>query len=348
MTTLFLVFAFGGGDDWGDGGYTSGSGYSNDCPILITFAQALNVDTKQPTIMTQLNGDCCLATGITCSGSAQAAKVVQIDWNSLGLDGVISNMTSLSGLVTIDLSLNSLTGTLPALPTTLYSLFINGNFLTGAVPTLPVGLKYLWLGDTVDAHNNQFTGMVTVSKPFEFRIQSNRITDVIITNTTALTTGNCVLDYNPLIGSTHIAALTMCSQNGIYSLISSSKKLSSTKVTSVKTKIVLPSISSADVTSIKEINSLTMPERTEDGTRTTVIKTIQTKTVLTTKLTLSSTIKTGSFMIHTQYFSMSLRYIRVFTSWMIFAFVFVKSPFKREFKKMMKKKDARATEIDFE
>ena len=250
MTILLFIFVFGWGGGrggYGDyrdnyGYYSGGDGISNDCPSLRTFARALNIDTKQTGIMAQLNDDCCMAAGVDCTGEGEDAKVVQIDWHGMGLDGVVLNMASLTGLIDIDLSLNSLTGSLPTLPSTLKSLYVNGNLLTGTVPTLPPGLKYIWLGDTADVQSNRFTGTVMINQPIEFGIQGNRITDVIISQTSSLTAGNCVLDNNPLVGSSHIAALNMCSQNGIYSLISTSKKLSSS--TSIKTSATVNLITS--------------------------------------------------------------------------------------------------------
>ena len=58
---------------------------SPDCPALIAFANKLNMNVKQPAIMTQLQSDCCLASGITCNNTPRG---ITIDWNNLNLDGI--------------------------------------------------------------------------------------------------------------------------------------------------------------------------------------------------------------------------------------------------------------------
>ena len=83
--------------------------------------------SKQATIMSQVQTDCCSATGITCNGSY---RVIGISWSNLGLDGTIYS-TLPDTVVNLDLSLNQLTGPLPAIPPGLATLVLNGNKLTG-------------------------------------------------------------------------------------------------------------------------------------------------------------------------------------------------------------------------
>ena len=46
----------------------------------------MGMNTAQPSIMSQLNGDCCTAEGITCNLSS---RVTRIEWISLSLNGTI-------------------------------------------------------------------------------------------------------------------------------------------------------------------------------------------------------------------------------------------------------------------
>ena len=60
---------------------------SVDCLDVISLAFGLKVSIKNPTLWTQLQGDCCIASGVYCDGSQ---RVWQIDWNNNGLNGVIN------------------------------------------------------------------------------------------------------------------------------------------------------------------------------------------------------------------------------------------------------------------
>ena len=93
-------------------------GISRDCPDMINLAMGLGVESKQPLIWTQLQMDCCAATGVTCTSQL----VTGIDWRNMGLNG-------------------SINGT--ALPTGLQILNLGQNILSGNVSaTMPAGLLY--------------------------------------------------------------------------------------------------------------------------------------------------------------------------------------------------------------
>ena len=131
---------------------------SVDCPGLKAFAKQLSINIKQPTIWTQLQSDCCLASGITCNDTP---RVITIDWNNLNLNGFFNGSLLPSSIVTLKLYQNSLNGTLPIIwPTTLTHLDVSNNDLMGdIVTTWPSGLKFLYLG------SNLLTGLLPTTWP---------------------------------------------------------------------------------------------------------------------------------------------------------------------------------------
>ena len=149
-------------------------GSSIDCPNLRSLAYSMEMNIRQPSIWTELQGDCCTATGIWCG----SGRVNGIDWRSLGLTGTI-NSTAIpslleyfiiahnrvtgdissfllpASLINIGLDDNELTGTIPVLPSGLIVLYISINSLNGTIPAiLPNELEYL-----VVSHN-KFSGDV--------------------------------------------------------------------------------------------------------------------------------------------------------------------------------------------
>eukprot|EP00835_Amoeboradix_gromovi_P001994 NODE_103_length_20051_cov_0.229401.p6 type:complete len:511 gc:universal NODE_103_length_20051_cov_0.229401:5164-6696(+) len=112
----------------------------------------------------------------------------------------------------ISLSNNLFTGPIPVLPSGLVRFFAGGNQLTGKLPSFPTSLQVLYLGTS--NNGNRLTGTIALNKPTELYAVGNYITDVIITDKTALT--SCDLSDNPLLGSPHISALTTCTMTGIY------------------------------------------------------------------------------------------------------------------------------------
>jgi len=235
-----------------------------DCPNIINLAIALHMDTKQPTIMSQLRADC-------CSGSVSSSpylgcvgnRVDVVQWNQLNLDGTVNGTAIPNKVTKLYIWQNSITGTLPlsmpttvtdldvdsnqlsgtltvsalppaltylavylnqfsgpltgAFPTAMTYLDVSGTFFTGDVPLLPSTLTTLYLGFTGYPAGNRFTGKVVLnSSPIVFYINDNWITDVVISNPSQLTTQNCDLSDNPLFGNVHIAGLA-CVKNGLYS-----------------------------------------------------------------------------------------------------------------------------------
>ena len=225
---------------------------SVDCQNLRNFAQELGIQTKQPTIWSQLQSDCCTGvSGIVCINQ----RVAQIYWSNKGLNGVISDSYVPSGLVVLDLSNQFLIGSIPSsLPNSLSSLFLNSNKLTGVIPSsLPLGLHLLWVfgnqlsGDLPEFPSilqdlglgypgqpgNHFTGTLRLNRPAALYINDNWITDVIIQDTSALGMGAnvCDLSNNPLLGNSFITGLSECYKGGIYSANLLPKTLTTIKPT---------------------------------------------------------------------------------------------------------------------
>ena len=156
-------------------------GISEDCPTLISLGNSLKMGITNAGIMTQLNTNCCSATGVICTASGNP-KVSALYWNNLGLTGtfrntIFANMTSLTtirftgnsitGSLPIDLpqsvlevsmGSNRLNGTIPSTwPNALTSLSVYTNLLTGQIPTtLPASLTFLNVG------TNQLSGSIPV------------------------------------------------------------------------------------------------------------------------------------------------------------------------------------------
>ena len=93
-------------------------GISKDCPNLINLAYGLKLGTSQPTIMTQLQTDCCIATGITCVNQV----VTVISWGNagiaMGLTGTINGSAIPSNVTDLFLDTNSITGIIPDISST--------------------------------------------------------------------------------------------------------------------------------------------------------------------------------------------------------------------------------------
>ena len=224
---------------------------SIDCPTLLDFSSGLGIQSRQPLIWNQLQIDCCLTSGVTCigqrvtrifwdsmslngsingsiNGSALPAtlEVLSLTYNQLfgvipqilptsltelliwnnGLSGNIPTWPA--GILKLDVSHNKLTGSLPVSPEGLNYLHVHDNMLSGDLPTFSSSVNDLWLNP------NYFTGTLRLNKPVSLYINDNWITNVIILDTSALTT--CDLSENPLLGSPTISNLTICTKIGLY------------------------------------------------------------------------------------------------------------------------------------
>ena len=227
-------------------------GLSEDCPNVIQLALGLQMDVVQPLLMSQLQTDCCNATGITCFEQ----NVIIVVWSGYRLNGTI-NATAIpvtlvnfdlqrnlitgkvpsfqngirniflsdnllngtipaitSSILYLDLSRNQLTGSIPELPNNLSNLYLFGNQLTGIIPPLPSTLNNLRLGHP-SYLGNHLQGTIYLIQPVRLMINGNWITNVIVNDTSQLS--QCDLSQNPLLGIPSLDSLPMCLQNGLYS-----------------------------------------------------------------------------------------------------------------------------------
>ena len=341
---------------------------SPDCPKMIQFAKGLNVNIQQPSIWSQLQIDCCNANGIICLSQ----RVSEIDWHSKGLNGIVNETTIPSNVTDLILYDNLLTGSFPSqLPNVLKVIRLDGNQLTGPIPSqLPMGLIALQLDGNKMSGNlpslpstiqilslgypgwlgNHFSGTLRLNRPTELYIYDNWITDVVLQDSTALTS-YCDLSKNPLLGNPNIAGLTMCTQTGLYSAallpvtISTMTFITSTTSSSLMEStslVTLKMSTSADINAQttateKQTQELSTQWSTARDTIFSDAMAIST-TKTTTLLGLSSNIGTVSFMPQVQVLAFNLGMIvRVLFSLIVTTYVSRKAPFARELKKKMKK-----------
>ena len=273
-------------------------GVSVGCPGVITFAKALNLDTKQVTMWNQLQTDCCTVSGVMCT--LGNGNVTEIRWNNLGLDGVIQPFTLPSTVVHLDLSRNLLRNSLPAAsswPASLSFLEISHNNIVGQFPlTWPAGLKAIYAGSNqmngtitglssvgieilrvdsnlltgdlpvfsssvldVDLSTNKFTGTLTMNKPTSIVIDGNWIADIVISNITILTA--CVLSNNALLGNPRVTPLiAKCSINGLFSALVTTYKSTTATSKIVSSTTIGKTVTSTLLKSISTVSSTTIEE----------------------------------------------------------------------------------------
>ena len=147
-------------------------GISLDCPDVISLAQGLRMNIKQPSIFTVIQSDCCTANGVGCDGGP---RVIAIKWSGLGLDGTLQDTYLPNNLQNLVLANNRIIGNIVALPSTLQNIDVAGNLLNGSLPLLPTGLL------TLNASQNQFSGSLPTlpNNLTEFRANRNKLTGAI-------------------------------------------------------------------------------------------------------------------------------------------------------------------------
>eukprot|EP00835_Amoeboradix_gromovi_P006178 NODE_681_length_5254_cov_0.289040.p1 type:complete len:1074 gc:universal NODE_681_length_5254_cov_0.289040:3473-252(-) len=121
--------------------------YIVDCVGVIALAEGLNLDVVQPDLMASIETNCCSSAGVTCT----AGKVDRIEWPNMNLNGTIDASHIPSNLTALDLSQNSITGSVPqGMPSSLVNLTLNSNKLSGAIPSdLALSLEHLYLSDNM-------------------------------------------------------------------------------------------------------------------------------------------------------------------------------------------------------
>ena len=125
----------------------------------------MGMNTAQPSIMSQLNGDCCTAQGITCDSKA---RVTEISYSNLSpkLAGTMNGTLLPPLLTSIWLSGNQLNGNVPQTwPPNITTIYIGYNFFTGNIPqTWPSSMEGIYL------QNNQLTGNIPNTWPSGLKI----------------------------------------------------------------------------------------------------------------------------------------------------------------------------------
>eukprot|EP00834_Sanchytrium_tribonematis_P009064 NODE_1435_length_1064_cov_0.223834.p1 type:complete len:170 gc:universal NODE_1435_length_1064_cov_0.223834:980-471(-) len=116
-----------------------------DCQNLKQFALGLNMHLTNPTIMNEINNNCCtgIVTGVTCT----VGVITRISWRFLGLNGIFTaNLPS--QLQYIDLEGNSIIGNLPTTgyPPTLNQFKVPYNKFNGTIPSFPDSVDQFILG----------------------------------------------------------------------------------------------------------------------------------------------------------------------------------------------------------
>ena len=299
-------------------------GVSIDCPDVINLAIGLILNLKSPSLFTTMKNDCCTATGVTCSSQ----RVTQIFWFRQGLNGTINGTALPSGLFYLGLYNNLLTGPIPTLPSLMTTLALDDNNLSGDLPLFPSTMSNIHLGFPNQA-GNHFTGTLRLNRPTNVYINDNWITDVIIQDTSQLTT--CDLSNNPLLGNPRIVSLIMCTQNSLYS----ASQLPITKFTSKNIATTTSSLNSDSPSySVDPLTGSTNYRYSVDvvATSTGVLIDILSKTESLTEST------SQRFVVILMPLTINLRIV---IHWIIdLAFLMVvgmRAPFNREFQKIGKR-----------
>ena len=272
--------------------------------------------------------------------------MTEITWYNKRLNGTINGTAIPSNVVYLSLSYNFVAGRIPnSLPTGLRHLYLHSNLITGSIPNaLPSGLLHLWIyGNQMSGDlpffpstlqylylgypgypGNHFTGSLKIYQPIQLNIIDNWITDVVINNSSVLATGGflCDLSNNPLLGNPNIAGLLMCTKNGLYS----AGFLPETRTMEF------------DSTTIKSLNAMEM-DSTGVGKMASV-----TREVTSAMTDVTSIMVTVAFVQEMNELKISLGMMaRCIISAMLLTFVTSRTPFGREFKKMLNKGKTKTT-----
>ena len=245
------------------------------------------------------------------------------------------------GLQSLSLEDNQLVGSIPSiLPNTLTLLYLHNNRLSGDLPQFPNSIQSLILD------GNKLSGTLSLFKPSSVYVINNLITEVIIQDTSTLGS-DCDLSDNPLLGSFNIAALTMCKKNRLFTMTtlrSSTNGVKQGSSTLMENTTAVPQMVTTDYLTISTTTTSTFNDMTSVGmalasTINTAKMTSATMTS-TTPLTTSSernlaTVQLNQIVV---VFAIHLMIVaRVLVNGMVLTGVVLKTPFGREFKKLMQK-----------
>ena len=183
-------------------------------------------------------------------------------------------------------------------------------------------MKYLDLGP-----GNHFSGSLRLDNPIDFFVIDNWITDIIVQNTSSLTV--CNLSNNPLLGNPNINALTMCTKTGLYSagflpntittIVSVVKKTATTQL--------CPTISKSAASLFLSILAVKFP-------------------VSTTKETIIKTYVFRPLERNFQLWDLVSIIGRLFVSFGLLLFTSYKTPWKRELRNKIKRRNETASQKD--
>jgi hypothetical protein len=148
-----------------------------------------------------LPGTECGWYGVSCDSGL--TSIVSIQLSSNNLTGTLPSLTTFSNLQFFGASQNSLTGSIPALTglTNLVYFEVQYNQLTGPVPQL-IGLTSLF---EFDAYKNRLTGAIPalagLTRLSSFNVDSNQLSGAIPTLTGLINLNYFDVGYNQLTGS---------------------------------------------------------------------------------------------------------------------------------------------------
>ena len=153
---------------------------------------------------------------------------------------------------------NALSGAVTLWPSTLTDITIWGNQLTGDASLFPSSLNVLNFGNA-GHFGNSFYGKIRLHKPTELWITNNFIMDLVVLDTSELTT--CDLSNNPLLGNSNIANLTVCQKTNLFNLVTSRSVINSSKSTKEQLKITIsmppsiPPLFNSEYTSVELLST---------------------------------------------------------------------------------------------
>ena len=256
---------------------------SANCPKVITLAKNLNMNLVRPSIWSQLQFDCCSASGVSCDATP---SVVSINWNTLGLNGTLNSSSLPPNLIWLYLNSNLITGAIPTTwPTGIQTLYLHGNLFTGSIIALPPNVVTVWLQrnlltgtlpnnlpaslNELHLDDNHLSGNLpdfpagisylylgwyteTIHNQFSGTLRLNRpkgfeinfnLITDIVVTDRSLLAG-CNLSDNPLLGNPNLANFAVCIQNNLYSPSS----LPNTKMSSIFTTSKMSASSTSKTT----------------------------------------------------------------------------------------------------
>ena len=259
-----------------------------------------------------------------------------------------------------------MTGTIPDLwPSGLIALYLSNNHFIGDVPTFPLSLQILVLGYP-GYPGNHFSGVVRINAPTQLYINDNWITDIIIQDRSGLT-NNCDLSNNPLLGNPNIDFLNTCTKNGLYSVNLLPKTATTFKrynvVTSTPSIVRYTSSTISRASAFFRITSVIQTVNIIDHMGTTEIPpstqaplfSVHTYSEFADRTTQEYGISIFSTIGHMVFAPRSLPFafdfkmvIQLLIELMILIYVLKTTPFSRELKRKMTKKNHKEFKISVE